>query len=154
MIKLWKKGLEVRLNDENGEKLKINLQKSKNDGKGAPYANIEKFTNGGKKWYSLSKLKEGINEINDLEKAERTKNGTTKTTKISKIEDYLNKDEFKKYNEALEIVNKYQDLAKKRKEEENLGDDYMCGKLKIEDITKEQKTFITNKINDMLNRLK
>lgn len=154
MIKLWKNGLEVRLNDEKGEKLKINLQKSKNDGQGAPFVNIEKFTDGGKKWYSLSKLKDGINEITDLEKTTRTSNGTSKTSKISKIDDYLNQEQLKEYNEALEIVNKYQDLAKKIKEEEKLVDDYMTGKLKIEEITKEQKTFIMKKINDMLNRLK
>lgn len=154
MIKLWKNGLEVRLNDENGEKLKVNLQQTKNNGLGAPVVNIEKFTDGGKKWYSLSKLKDGINEINDLDKAERTYNGTSKNTKISRIEEYLNQEELKEYNEAMEIVNKYQDIAKNRQEEEKLVDDYMTGKLKIEDITQEQKTFIMNKINDMLNRLK
>ena len=154
MIKLWKNGLEIRLNDEKGEKLKVNLQQTKNNGLGAPVVNIEKLTNGGKKWYSLSKLKEGLNEINDLDKAERSYNGVSKSSKVSKIEDYLNEKELKEYNEALEIVNKYQDLAKSRKEEESLVDDYMSGKLKIEDITQEQKTFIMGKINDMLNRLK
>ena len=150
MIKLWKKGLEIRLNDENGEKLKVNLQKSKNNGLGSPVVNIEKYSDG-KKWYSLSKLKEGINEINDLERCERNYNGVSK---VSKIEDYLNKEELEEYNKCLEVVNKYREIVNKRKEEESLVDDFMSGKLNIEDITKEQKTFIMNKINDMLNRLK
>ena len=154
MIKLWKNGLEIRLNDEKGEKLKVNLQQTKNNGLGAPVVNIEKLTNGGKKWYSLSKLKEGLNEINDLDKAERSYNGVSKSSKVSKIEDYLNEKELKKYNECLEVVNKYREIVNKRKEEESLVDDFMSGKLKIEDIDKNQKEFIMSKINDMLNRLK
>ena len=152
MIKLWKNGLEIRLNDEKGEKLKVNLQQTKNNGLGAPVVNIEKLTNGGKKWYSLSKLKEGLNEINDLDKAERSYNNGV--SRVSKVEDYLNEEELKKYNECLEVVNKYREIVNKRKEEESLVDDFMSGKLKIEDIDKNQKEFIMSKINDMLNRLK
>ena len=151
MIKLWKNGLEIRLNDEKGEKLKVNLQQTKNNGLGAPVVNIEKYSNG-KKWYSLSKLKEGINEINDLEKCERSYNNGV--SRVSKVEDYLNEEELKKYNECLEVVNKYREIVNKRKEEESLVDDFMSGKLKIEDIDKNQKEFIMSKINDMLNRLK
>ena len=150
MIKLWKNGLEIRLNDEKGEKLKVNLQKSKNNGLGSPVVNIEKYSNG-KKWYSLSKLKEGVNEISDLERCERSYNGVSK---VSKIEDYLNEEELKEYNECLEVVNKYREIVDKRKKEESLVDNFMSGKLKIEDIDKNQKEFIMSKINDMLNRLK
>lgn len=151
MIKLWKNGLEIRLNDEKGEKLKVNLQQTKNNGLGAPVVNIEKLTNGGKKWYSLSKLKEGINEISDLEKCERSYNGVSK---VSRVEDYLSKEELEEYNKSLEIVNKYREIVNKRKEEESLVDNFMNGKLKIEDIDENQKEFIMSKINDMLNRLK
>lgn len=150
MIKLWKKGLEIRVNDENGEKLKVNLQKSKNNGLGSPVVNIEKYSNG-KKWYSLSKLKEGVNEISDLERSERCYN---RVSRVSKIEDYLNEDELKEYNECLEVVNRYKEIVDKRKKEESLVDDFMSGKLKIEDIDKNQKEFIMSRINDMLNRLK
>ena len=150
MIKLWKNGLEIRLNDEKGEKLKVNLQQTKNNGLGSPVVNIEKYSNG-KKWYSLSKLKEGVNEISDLEKSERSYNGVSK---VSKIEDYLNEEELKEYNECLEVVNKYKELVNKRKEEEVIVDKFMSGKLNIEDISQNQKEFIMSKINDMLNRLK
>lgn len=150
MITLYKKGLEVYLDNENGQKLKVNLQKNKNGGLGAPVVWIGDLTNGGKKWYSLSKLSEGINEITDLEKSTRTSNGVGHT----KLEEYLTREEFEEYNTIKNRIEELKELANKRRDDETLVDRYMSGKVDVNSLTDEQMDFIRSKMLEIVDRLK